>query len=193
MATRTPTSILFLIDRRNRLEGELERLAALKRAASDLHRHVKKELDAFSAALDQHAGRFDEARVRTSHSLRSCAHSDYGLLTRLIIRSLKEADGRPLTSTEIRLWVEAHWPAGGDDPSDAKEWARNVRRRLRNLRVKGVLLSPAVGTGAKTRTTWMINPAMLIQGLDTESTLFDDDDLGSSRRTTGTDHTDESD
>lgn len=71
MAARTPTSVLIQIDRRNRLEGELRELAVLKRAASDLHRHVKSELKAFSAALDERAGQFDEARIRTSHSLRS--------------------------------------------------------------------------------------------------------------------------
>lgn len=193
MARRTPTSILLLIDRRNRLEGELVKLAALKREASDLHAHVKKELAAASEALSGLEGQFDEERIRPTYSVRSSARHHFGLLTRLILGALREAKGRPLTQSEIATWVEARWPGEPSYVAEKRKWQRNLNKRLGGLRHKRVLVSPQVGNGYSSSSTWTINPELVITGLDTDSTLFDDADLGSSRRTTAKDRSDGSD
>lgn len=190
MATRTPTSILMLIDRRNRLEGELKKLQDLKRESEDLYNHVQAEFAATSSKLDEVAGRFDPDRIRETYSVRSHGRNNYGLLTRMILGALKAAQGRPVTQIEIAKWVEARWNGDKDYIAVYSKWHRNLNKRLGSLRRERVLLSPQVGNGYATHTTWIINPDLIISGLDTESTLFHDDDLGSSHRTTEKDRTD---
>lgn len=191
MASRTPTSILMLIDRRNRLEGELEKLSVLKRAAVDLHRVVSVALKSIDQDLSKVQRRYDPERVRKIRSMKTTARGQHGLLTRSIIGALKAASGVPQSTGEVFDVVLAHWPAGAARPDTDTHFRLNMRRRLRELRAQGFVLSPEIGGGGRTTTTWMLNPALLIQGQDTESTLFDVGDLGSSRRTTGTGRTDE--
>lgn len=183
----------MLIDRRNRLEGELKKLAAVKLEAVELHKHVQRELKAATAALDELGGMYDPARIRIHHSLKTSARGNLGMLTRLIITALKQAGDRALSTPEVVSWVKAHWTGNPAATADAQAWRKNVGRRMRNLRLKGVLVSPAVGNGYSSRSTWKINPDLVLTGLDTESTLFDDGDLGSSHRTTVRGHTDECD
>jgi hypothetical protein len=180
----------MLIDRRNRLEGELKKLQNLKREAEDLCKHVQTEFEAAASRLDEVAGRFDPERIRETYSVRSHGRNNYGVLTRMIVSALKAAQGRPLTQTEIAKWMEERWTGDKDYIAVYSRWHRNVNKRLGALRRERVLLSPQVGNGHTTSTTWIINPDLIISGLDTESTLFHDDDLGSSRRTTEKDRTD---
>ena len=85
MATRTPTSILVLIDRRNRLAGELKKLSSLEDEVTNLHRHVESSLQQMAEALEAVAGRYDQERNRVAGSLKRGIGRDYGRVTRLII------------------------------------------------------------------------------------------------------------
>lgn len=210
MAGRTPTSILMLIDSRNRLEGELKKLAALKRSASELHetsvvvlqaldkgverlavlkRSASELHDTVSAkfqeldkGLAELSGDYEPQRIRTVRSLRTIARGQYGLLTRTIFTALKAAGGVPLATDQVFKSVAALWPTSAARPDSDLEFRLNMRRRLRGLRSRGLVLSPEVSRGGDAWTTWMINPAILEHYEDNLSTLVDDDCPGSSRR-----------
>lgn len=169
--SRAPTFLLLLIDRRNRLAGEVEKLQFLKREAADLHRHVKALLNSVDEALLKHPIQLDADILEPVRTARSFARGNFGLMTKLILGALKEAQGAPLTSMQIRAWVDDHWPKQAPRPEDPAEWGRRIRRRLWNMRDKGTLLSPAVGDGARSNTTWIINPdRWRSSGEDNEST-----------------------
>ena len=156
--SRAPTSLLLLIDRRNRLAGEVEKLQALKREAADLHRHVSALLNSVDEALLKHPIRLDADILEPARTARSYARGHFGWMTKLILGALKESPGVPLTSTQIRIYIDGHWPPEAPRPEDPAERGRRIRRRLWNMRHNGALLSPAVGDGVRSNTTWIINP-----------------------------------
>lgn len=159
----------MLIDRRNRLEGELEKLVILKHEAENLYSTVQSALTGIEEGLGQLQGLYDPERLRKVRSLRTTARGQYGLLTRMIISALK-AGGRPMTTGEVARWVGVYWPEDAERPAGDAKLASNVRKRLRNLRVAGVLISPVLGNNV-IKTTWMINPELLASERDIGSTL----------------------
>lgn len=171
----------MLIDSRNRLEGELEKLSVLKYSAAELHDRVSASLKAIDEGLAEIKDRFDSGRVRKIRSLKTTARGQYGLLTRLVVSALKAGEGIPMTTRDVFSWVLAHWPDGAARPETDPHFRVNMRRRLRALRSRGFVLSPEVGHGGTTITTWMLNPLGPEQDEDTLSTLFADDSPGSTR------------
>jgi hypothetical protein len=155
---RAPTSLLLLIDRRNRLAAEVERMQAVRREAADLHRHVSGLLKAVDEALAKHPIQLDADILEPQPTTRSYARGHYGLMTNLILRALKDSHGAPLTATQICCWIEKHWPPEATRPEDESRWRDNIRRRLWNMRATGTLLSPTVGNGGGLHSTWVINP-----------------------------------
>lgn len=183
MASRAPTSLLLLIDRRNRLEGELQKLKHLKQEAANLHRHVAANLAAIDAALAEHPIQLDVDILTPQKTYKSNARDRYGWLTHSILRALKGAQTRSLTATQIRAWIDDHWPDWRPRPTNHSEWARTVRRRLQNLRSAGVVLSPVVGNGRTSQSTWMINPdRWASESLGNTPTPLDVDCPGNTRK-----------
>ena len=192
MATRVPTSILVLIDRRIRLDAELQRLHRLKKESADLYRQVKVTLTAIDQALEQRVEAYDHSILPSQSNYRSYTQGQYGALNNIILRALKAAGGGPLTATDILYWMDGIWPEEWARPEDQRVWGKNVRRRLWHLRAKGVLVSPFMGGGYNGLTTWMINPERLqATAKGTQSTHQDAASPGSSRKTMVTADTDE--
>lgn len=162
---RAPTSLLLLIDRRNRLEGELARLKDLKRQSADLYRHISRALEGIDDLLDQHPVELDWS-VLEPKITQAKSPFDYGVLTAQILRALKHAPPNGLTSLEIADVIDTSWPESLARPADRKDFMRRLRKRLQRLRDVGAVLSPVVGNGHTVSSTWIIN-----KGRWTDSTL----------------------
>lgn len=191
MASRAPTSLLLLIDRRNRLDGELQQLKRLKREAADLYRHVNANLVAIDAALAKHPIKLDPDILAPQKTYRSNAREKYGWLTHSILRALKSTPESPLTAAQVLEWINDHWPDWRPRPTDRSDWARTVRRRLWNLRQAGVVLSPVIGNGRSSQSTWTINPDRWPDAQsDSASIPISDDFPGRSHKTMEMVHSD---
>lgn len=153
---RAPTSLLLLIDRRNRLEGELARLEVLKVQAAQLHRHLKRALGEIDVLLDEHPIDLDWS-ILEAKATYAKRHSEYGVLTAQVLRALRHAPETGMTSAQILNEIFASWPVSLPHPPDRRQYVSRVRHRLKGLRKAGTLLSPYVGNGSTTPTTWIIN------------------------------------
>jgi len=192
MATRVPTSVLVLVDRRIRLNAELQRLHRLKKESADLYKQVKATLEAIDKLLEERVEAYDHAMLPSQSNYRSHTQGQYGALNNIILRALKAAGGGPLTAADILCRMDVTWPEDWTRPDDLRVWGKNVRRRLWHLRAKGVLVSPFMGGGYNGLTTWMINPERLQPvAKGTQSTHQDAASPGSNRKTTVTADTDE--
>lgn len=181
--SRIPTFLLLLIDRRNRLAGELEQVTALNRKAAALCRDVKMHLAAVDDALAKYPIKLD-ADILEPHKNYVCNRGRHGSITRSIIQALKSGNNTPLTATEIRVWIETNQPLTRLKTESPADFTRALSRHLRRMRSNGVVASPEVGDGARSRTTWIISPDQFWDvALDNKSTLEDDERLDGSRRT----------
>ena len=135
----------------------MKRLAIVKREASDLYRHIKRALTEVDGLLIQHRVPIDwsilEPKVTYAKS-----PFDYGVLTAQVFRALKGAPETGMTSSQIAEAIEAAWPESLPRPAERRDFMVRLRKRLKALRATGGLLSPHVGDGSKSRTTWIINP-----------------------------------
>ncbi len=153
---RAPTSLLLLIDRRNRLEGELARLKTLKRQSAELYRHISRALDEIDDLLDQHPVELDWS-VLEPKITQAKSPFEYGVLTAQVLRALKDAPATGMTSLEVAEVIDASWPESLPRPGDRKDFMLRLRKRLKRLRDDGAVLSPAVGNGHTTSSTWILN------------------------------------
>lgn len=153
---RAPTSLLLLIDRRNRLEGELARLKILKRQSAELYRHISRALEGIDELLDKHPVELDWS-VLDPKITQAKSPFDYGVLTAQALRALKDAPATGMTSLEVAEVIGASWPESLPRPADHKDFMLRLRKRLKRLRDDGAVLSPFVGNGHTTSTTWILN------------------------------------
>lgn len=82
---------------------------------------------------------------------------DYGVLTAQVFRALKSAPDTGMTSFQIAEAIDEAWPESLPRPADHRDFMMRLRKRLKALRATGALLSPYVGNGHTTNTTWIIN------------------------------------
>lgn len=164
---KIPSALKWLLTRRARLLGERQRLeerlpalytqieaevaVALKRlnscqrrlATARLHGPGRlKALDADLAAIDASIRLYDvdvdPARITPIRSQYNGWAMDYGQMTRLVLRALRESEGAELTTTEIALSL---CEQSGCALSDAEfqSFRLRVRRRMRRLAAVGAI------------------------------------------------------
>jgi hypothetical protein len=133
-ALPTPSSLKWLITRRARLDGEIAKmqatealritdadvqLAALKRQLEDailfeearqnIHARtldaLKEDLAATDLLLRQHEFAIDPAIIKPIRNQDNLSLTDYGYLSRLIYRYLREAEGAPRTATQTAAYI----------------------------------------------------------------------------------------
>jgi hypothetical protein len=128
----------LLIDRRNRLQGELGRLEALKRDSAVLHKHVKQALEEIDDHLDKHPIDLDWSVLESKVSYAKSPF-DYGVLTAQILRALRDAPESGMTSAQIAEAIDSAWPASLRRPTDRSDFMYRLRKRLKTLRTAGSL------------------------------------------------------
>lgn len=164
---KIPSALKWMLSRRARLKGERDRLVArlpelvstigketaqAERRLSSCKRRLAiaevhgpgrlKALDADIAAIDAAIAMYgvdiDPDRLSPIRGQYNGWAMDYGQMTRLILRALKECDGAELTTTEIALILSVE--SGVALPEDEFQSFRlRVRRRMRRLAAIGAI------------------------------------------------------
>ncbi|MBM4192636.1 MAG: hypothetical protein FJ196_06230 [Gammaproteobacteria bacterium] len=99
---RTPPSMAWLISERAKLKGMLERR---QKQLEDLPGEIvdlQAKLDALDAVIPLHEVKVDPKAIKGKRE-KVKAIGPYGLMTKVIYRVLKEAEGKPCLSTEIAI------------------------------------------------------------------------------------------
>lgn len=164
---KIPSALKWMLTRRARLMGEQERLATRlpglvariekelvlaerrlrsckkRLAIAKIHGPARlKALDADLAAIDASIRLYgidvDPARLSPIKGQYKGWAMDYGQMTRLILRTLREVDGAELTTTEIALVlsVESGMVLADDE---FQSFRLCVRRRMRRLAAVGAI------------------------------------------------------
>lgn len=133
---RLPSSLKWLIDRRARLAGEIERieesLAKCQRLADDL-RPLKDLLASLDQTLSLHDIAVDITQIPTIRSTCVRVNLPHGALTRTILTCLKVNDGMPVSTDEIAAFVVVKNIDLKSDPSSMEELRQSVRYRLKSM------------------------------------------------------------
>ena len=134
---RTPSSMAWLIGKRARLKGQLDRLKRVQQALPDQITALEKELAALDAVIPLHEVKVDPKVIK------GCAPKGPNLaasgeLTRFLLRVLREAEGKPLYTAEIAMRFAREHDIRFDQIPSAELMDR-VGKRLRVLVQKGLV------------------------------------------------------
>lgn len=170
---KIPSALKWMLTRRARLQGERDRLAArlpdlvatIGKETAQAERRLKacqrrlaiaeehgpgrlKALDADIAAIDAAIAMYgvdiDPSRLSPIRGQYNGWALDYGQMTRLILRALKECDGAELTTTEIALILSVESGIVLTD-NEFQGFRLRVRRRMRRLVAIGAIRRIHVG------------------------------------------------
>jgi hypothetical protein len=142
MATRIPPSLAWLIDKRARLDAELQkaRIAAenAKRLLADLE-ELEHNLNAIDRALGLHELQIDTNLIapKKTHAIR--VRLPYGALTRTLLQYLRLSGGNGALTAELATLVATRHPEFANQYSTQSSFNMVIRRRLKNLAHAGVV------------------------------------------------------
>lgn len=205
----TPSSLKWLIDRRARLSGEIEKVRrqqsafeaeasaaikglqvdlskakqnrAIKQSAYDCHlQSLQAMLAAMDMVIQQHEVPVDPALIRAIREHENPAIGKRGHVTRLIFQCLRSSDGNPKTTTEIASYVASRLTQSRLI-DDFAQFKYQIRKRLGHLVWEGRMdRVHAAQTSVEGR--WRLPRATSI--LQAPQTPQPDDGLASSPSTT---------
>lgn len=208
----TPSSLKWLINRRARLDGELEKLQAaedrrstaanaeIEGARSVLNKFLdsdayarriferisgvlKQDIDATDQLLRQHEVAVDPLLIKRVRSQANLALTDYGLTTRLIYSYLRKAAGRPCNATEVAAFIAEQLEMNCDQ-SVFSDFRYRIRKRMQHLAWEGKISRVENQVGS-IEGRWCLKPSHeLSSALETPPL---DDDLASNPSTNETD------
>ena len=136
MGIHTPPSLNWLINKRAHTLGLLEahdKQVALVRAEQDKHRgQLVADLAAIDRVITLHEVSIPPEIIPAIRPITSRHRLQPGKLTRFILNALAAADGKPLTTHEVALYVAGCY----DTPQTQESWLpfrNSVRKRLKEL------------------------------------------------------------
>jgi hypothetical protein len=134
---RTPSSMAWLIRARQIHKGRLDKFLALQAKLPDQIAQAEQELAAIDAVIPFHEIKVDPNLIEGRRPRRK-ALAPYGHLTKLIVRCLKVANGKPVSTPEIVYFFTRE---AGVDPNqlNSRELVAGVRRRLRAMCKLGIV------------------------------------------------------
>lgn len=144
---RTPSSMVWLIAQRGRLRGQLDRYRRQQQALPEKIQRLELELACLDAVIPLHEVQVDP-QVIVGVRPRRAPVAAYGELTRCLLRTLREAENKPVTTIELALRFSRQHLDDATQVSHAELMDR-VGRRLRTLMAQGVVrrCHPAATTG----------------------------------------------
>lgn len=158
---RLPSSLKWLIDRRARVAGEIEKiermLAECQRLVDDI-RPLKDLLTSIDQTLALHEISIDVSLIQPIKSQELRLNLPHGELTRGILLALKLAGGMPMSTDAVTSVVVARYTELSAEPISATELRTSVRYRLKNLCAQGLVKRQRSGNGART-PTWTLSGA----------------------------------
>ena len=156
---RLPSSLKWLIDRRARVAGEIEKieglLAKCKRLADEII-PLKELLSSIDHTLALHEVSVDVSLIPSIKSQDLRLALPHGELTRGILLSLKLAEGRPMTTDAVTAFMVARYTDLNAAPSSATELRMSVRYRLKNLCAQGLVKRAREGNRTR-NAAWILN------------------------------------
>lgn len=156
---RLPSSLKWLIDRRARVAGEIEKIESLLSKCQRLADEIlplKELLASIDQTLSLHEVSVDISLIPTikSHDLR--LKLPHGELTRGILLCLKLGEGTPTNIDAITAFLVARYTTLDAPLTSPAELRTSVRYRLKNLCKEGLVMRLHSGhRGA--RAVWILN------------------------------------
>jgi hypothetical protein len=143
MSTRIPSSLKWLIDKRARLDGEIQKtraaLAKTKKLVKELS-EIEKSLSAIDVALALHEIRVDTSLISPVRTQYNRINLPHGELTRLILMRLRQyKNSQPISKTEIVEFIKAKHPELFSQNETLVWLKRSVSYRLKGLYRDGIL------------------------------------------------------
>jgi hypothetical protein len=143
MSTRIPSSLKWLIDKRARLDAEVQKTRASLANAKKLIKELsalEKDLSAIDMALRIHEIEVDPSLISPIKSHYHRINLPHGELTRCIFKCLRQhGPETPISKTEIVAFIEAEHPELINSV-EVKTWLpRSVQYRLRCLYHQGAI------------------------------------------------------
>lgn len=137
MSTRIPSSLKWIIDKRARLDAEIQKtrvsIAEAKKLIKELS-EIEKSLKAIDSALGLHEISVDIALISPLKSHYNRVNLPHGELTRLILMRLRQADGKePVSKSDIIQFIKTKHPNLINE-LEVRTWLNHsVRYRLKSL------------------------------------------------------------
>lgn len=140
MTPKIPSSLKWLIDKRARLQGEIQKTRASLATAKQLIEELSK-LEADLAAIDHSLG-LHEIRIQIEHIQPIRSHYvriklPRGELTKSILLCLRLRDGAPARMGEIASFIEARHGDLSASAGNRVAFHRSVHSRLKALFYEG--------------------------------------------------------
>ena len=205
---RIPSSLKWLITRRARLDGEITKLElsestraanasieieclgqrmhkaiALDKEQQEIARQtldaLKADLIATDRLLRQHEIGIDPKIIKPVRSQGNLAFTDYGNITRLIYRFLREANGMARTATQTTAFIAYHLGCSEEEVSNS-DLRYRIRKRMQHMAWEGKITRVANQQGS-IEGRWCLNKSKQINFEQEIHPL--DDDLASSLST----------
>ncbi len=133
---RLPSSLKWLIDRRARVAGEIEKIEALLAKCQKLSDELiplKELLASVDQTLALHDITVDVELIQAIKSQEIRISVPHGELTRAILLCLKINDGIPCSTNEVTAFVAARFANLQGETSSMPELRESVRYRLKDL------------------------------------------------------------
>ena len=139
---RLPSSLKWLIDRRARVAGEIEKIESLlvecRRLADEIV-PLKELLASIDQTLALHEVPIDVSLIPTIRSQDSCVKVPHGELTRSIFLCLKASKGSPMNTESITAFTFARFREFDASITSPTQLQKSVRYRLKNLCRNGLI------------------------------------------------------
>lgn len=143
MSTRIPSSLKWLIDKRARLDAEMQKTrAALEKTKKLIEElsEIEKSLTAIDTALALHEIRVDTSLISPVRTQYNRINLPHGELTRLILMCLRQhKNGQPVSKTQIVEFIKNRHPELSDQDEGRMWLKRSVTYRLKSLYKGGIL------------------------------------------------------
>lgn len=141
MSTRIPPSLKWLIDKRARISGEIEKTRkSLDRAhelINEMH-DLEETLSAIDKTLSLHELQIDKTLIRPIKSHYVRLKIPYGGINHTILTCLKlYSDGPPVSKSAINNFVIARYYDPNEKSVPFKQIARSIHQSLNRLHADG--------------------------------------------------------
>jgi hypothetical protein len=198
---RTPSSLKWLLDKRSRLMGDLQKLKKsypqtmqnlrerIQKAEQELMlakerydyqrsvtptqiRMLKADLEAIDRSLSLHAIQINPELLEPLHNQEAIRITSHGAITRNIHKCLRIADGKPLLTTQIAIYVAKHCELALSE-QQFPTFKESVRCRLKGLAYTGKITRLPTPEGVEGR--WIRNPVLVERSkCNSTKSLLDD-------------------